>query len=122
VQKRRAAKRQQHSIHRVAGLYRRRRGFFVASANDLDWIEGELFAGLPPSWKIRHPLVVMWSYCELVVAASLLIEDYPEIVYESSGPADFGLARKINAVGALPEARAKKIEGDSVWPRRPLFD
>jgi len=61
-------------------------------------------------------------YCKRVVSESLLIRGYPERVDELSGPADFGLALKLNEEGVLPAARAKKIEGDSVWPRRPLFD
>ena len=62
------------------------------------------------------------SYCERVVSESLLLRGYPERMDESSGPADFELALKFNKAGALSATRAKKIEGDSVWPRRPLFD
>jgi hypothetical protein len=62
------------------------------------------------------------SHCEPIVAESLLIRGCPEMVDETSGPADFRLALKFYAAGVLPATRAKKIEGDSVWPRRPLFD
>jgi hypothetical protein len=72
--------------------------------------------------KKTHLQDLIWSYYKRMVAEIWLSKRYPDGTHESSGPANFELALKVSEVGVLPAPYAKKIEGDSVWPRRPLFD